>query len=72
MKRLKTVEAMDEFLREATLLSSLNHPAVVHFYGIWIDQNEQHIVTEFMSEGALNDYVRTNKESLNTDALLEM
>ena len=30
LKRLKSNDAMDEFKREATMLSALNHPNVVH------------------------------------------
>ena len=72
LKRLKSAEAMEEFNREASMLSSLNHPNCVHFYGIWKNNEEQYIVTEFMSEGALNHFVMKNKLTLNSLNLIEM
>ena len=65
-------EAAEEFVREASLLSTLNHPNCVHFYGIWREDNEQYIVTEFMSEGALNTYVRSHQDTLTENELIEM
>ncbi len=63
---------MEEFNREASLLSSLNHPNVVHFYGIWKNNDEQYIVCEYMSEGALNHFVMKNKLTLTSSHLIEM
>ena len=44
----------------------------MHFYGIGVDdQGEKYIVTEFMSEGALNHFVLKNRNLSNQD-MIEM
>ncbi len=50
----------------------MNHPNVVHFYGVWKDNGDQYIVCEYMTEGALNHYVMKNKLTLNPNDLIEM
>ena len=73
MKKLKDLEAMHEFNREAAMLSSLAHPNVVHFYGVWKNNdNEQFIVCEFMSEGALNQFLIKNNTLISKDDLIDM
>ena len=63
---------MDEFNREASMLSSLNHPNIVHFYGVWKNEEDQYIVCEYMSEGSLNLFVQKNKKTLGTSDLIDM
>jgi serine/threonine protein kinase len=72
---LKTVHKLDksEFLRECELLSNLNHPNILRFLGLWTSkQGELYIVTEFVSGGALNDYLVEHGAELNDADLFQI
>ena len=72
LKKLKDLQAMDEFNREASILSSLNHPNIVHFYGVWKNEGNQYIVCEYMSEGALNHFITKNRKTITVEDLIDM
>lgn len=72
LKKLKSPEAMNEFVREASILSTLNHPYVVHFYGIGVVDGEQYMVCEYMIDGALNHFLMKNKASLTIPHLIDI
>lgn len=40
-------EDIDEFKKEASLLSKLRHPHIVHFYGVAVGGNDVYLITEF-------------------------
>jgi len=58
IKQLKmtamSAEAIDEFQKEAAIMSELHHPNIVHFYGISVDPTGRYsMVMEYMPNGSL-------------------
>lgn len=50
---------------EITLLSRLQHPNIIQYLGLFVDDAEvPYIVTEYMDEGSLLDYLRRNTKSV--------
>jgi serine/threonine protein kinase len=70
LKKLKDQAQEREFLRESNTLKSLNHPNVVRFFGIYTNNDHTYIVTEFLSQGALDDLLRKNRETISLLDLL--
>ena len=55
------------------LVRLLNHPNVVHYFGIHSAPDGDHyIVTEFLSKGNLQDLLRSEKDNLTTVDLLNI
>lgn len=50
-------EAREEFLREASVMCSVDHPYLVALLGISLEQPPR-MVTELALYGALHDYLR--------------
>ncbi|XP_013414147.1 tyrosine-protein kinase CSK [Lingula anatina] len=66
IKYLKdTDNAAQQFLAEASLMTSLKHRNLVQLIGVVLGQ-EIYIVTEFMAKGNLVDYLRTRGRSVIT------
>uniref|UniRef100_H2ZIU5 Tyrosine-protein kinase n=1 Tax=Ciona savignyi TaxID=51511 RepID=H2ZIU5_CIOSA len=63
----------DQFIEEAEVMTKLTHPNLVGLYGVVVQQRPICIVTEFMEEGCLLDYIRkhTHLQS-HPDHLLDM
>ena len=61
-----------QFWREADMLASLNHPSVLHLYGVVVDNHHERnvvgIMTEYMRGGSLSAALRYG--SLTPQALL--
>ncbi|CAH8479621.1 unnamed protein product [Schistosoma turkestanicum] len=74
VKTLKEcVTVCDEFLEEARLMKSLRHPNLVTLLGACTREPPYYIVTEFMCNGNLLDYLRTHpKTELTPSVLLHM
>ena len=51
-----------QFWREADMLASLNHPSVLHLYGVVVDNHHDRnvvgIMTEYMRGGSLSAALR--------------
>ena len=51
-----------QFWREADMLASLNHPSVLHLYGVVVDNHHERnvvgIMTEYMRGGSLSAALR--------------
>ena len=62
IKRLKiqtNPDVIKELLNEASTMAEIRHPNVVTFYGLMKDdQNRLHLVTEWMDEGSLLDWLQ--------------
>jgi len=73
LKQLKASEHFEEFIQEASMLQSLNHPNIVRFFGIHSTSNEEHfLVMEYMRKGSLDGVLQTEKNQLNLVDLLSM
>ncbi|XP_059833342.1 tyrosine-protein kinase BTK isoform X1 [Hypanus sabinus] len=62
----------DDFIDEAETMMKLNHPKLVQLYGVCTKQRPIYIVTEFMSNGCLLDYLKKCGRRLSSLQLLEM
>ncbi|XP_068115131.1 proto-oncogene tyrosine-protein kinase LCK-like [Hyperolius riggenbachi] len=61
-----------DFLAEADLMKQLQHPRLVRLYGL-VTQEPMYIVTEYMENGQLGDYLKTPQGlSLNVSKLIGM
>ncbi|PRP85691.1 tyrosine-protein kinase isoform SRK4-like [Planoprotostelium fungivorum] len=66
-------ELKAEFEQETAMLQLLLHPNVTQFLGIWISaDNEQYMVSEFMSKGSLLSVLRDPNERPTLDDILVM
>ncbi|KAA0200920.1 Tyrosine-protein kinase [Fasciolopsis buskii] len=74
VKTLKEdVTVRDEFLEEARLMKTLRHPNLVELLGACTREPPYYIVTEFMCNGNLLDYLRTrSRDELSPRVLLFM
>src|SRR5690348_9007095 len=73
LKKLFNQLQMQEFVREAQILSRLNHPNVIRLLGRFIDkEGNQYIVTELANKGSLKNLLRTEKDSIDEKQLLSM
>ncbi|KAI1895110.1 hypothetical protein AGOR_G00102920 [Albula goreensis] len=60
------------FLAEANLMKNLQHPRLVRLYAV-VTQEPIYIVTEFMANGSLVDFLKTNTgSSLPINTLIDM
>jgi len=70
---LKANEHFEEFVQEASMLQSLNHPNIVRFFGIHTTSNGEHfLVMEYMRKGSLDGVLQTEKEQISLLDLLLM
>ncbi|TGZ74131.1 hypothetical protein CRM22_001124 [Opisthorchis felineus] len=74
VKTLKEdVTVRDEFLEEARVMKSLRHPNLVELLGACTQEPPYYIVTEFMCNGNLLDYLRCrSRDELTPPVLLHM
>ena len=73
LKKLKSEEQMKEFESEAMMLSSLMHPNIVQFFGIYQDSNNnKYLVTELLTKGDVKSLLVSNDISLELVDLLSM
>jgi len=71
LKKLKGKEEIEEFKKEAKVLSAIRHIHVVLFLGLYVDfENCEYIVTEFCDGGSVLDSIR--KKNYNLSELLTM
>ncbi|KAH8860816.1 Tyrosine-protein kinase ABL1 [Schistosoma japonicum] len=71
VKTLKeNVTVRDEFLEEARLMKGLRHPNLVTLLGACTREPPYYIVTEFMCNGNLLDYLRTHPKTEMTPSVL--
>jgi abelson tyrosine-protein kinase 1 len=76
VKTLKeeTSAALHDFLAEAAIMKDLRHDNLVQLLGVCTRDAPYYIITEYMSAGALLDYLRahTNRPALTAPILLHM
>ena len=74
LKKLKSKEELKDFLQEASMLQSLNHPNIVRCLGIHVSPSsgEQYIVMEFLSKGSLDRVLVLEEKSIGLLDLMAM
>ena len=61
LKEGSNKETKDEFFREVTLMSILNHPNIVRLLAVCTEEEPYGMIFEFMKDGDLNQYLRSAK-----------
>ncbi|XP_017018500.1 tyrosine-protein kinase Abl isoform X1 [Drosophila kikkawai] len=59
VKMLKDEGAVQKFLAEASVMTTLEHDNLVKFIGLVFTSKHLYLVTEYMSKGSLVDYLRS-------------
>uniref|UniRef100_A0A8D0HJW0 non-specific protein-tyrosine kinase n=1 Tax=Sphenodon punctatus TaxID=8508 RepID=A0A8D0HJW0_SPHPU len=62
----------DDFIEEAKLMMKLSHPKLAQLYGVCIQHKPLYIVTEFMENGCLLNYLRQRQGTFNKEMLLSI
>lgn len=64
----------EAFLQEAEIMKKFSHPHLVAMYAVCTDQEPFYIITEFMINGALLDFLRKDesKMKLSFDSLISI
>ncbi|XP_054060220.1 tyrosine-protein kinase TXK-like isoform X4 [Rissa tridactyla] len=62
----------DDFIEEAKVMMKLSHPKLVQLYGVCTHHKPLYVVTEFMENGCLLNYLRQRRGKLGRDMLLSM
>ena len=57
-------KGLEDFLVEASVLTSLSHPNLVKSIGVSVDQKPVYFITEFMENGSLLEYLRSRGRSV--------
>ncbi|XP_022047323.1 tyrosine-protein kinase Tec isoform X2 [Acanthochromis polyacanthus] len=62
----------EDFIEEAKVMMRLSHPKLVQLYGVCSQQKPIYIVTEFMEQGCLLNFLRQRRGSFNLGSLLSI
>ncbi|XP_051487551.1 tyrosine-protein kinase ITK/TSK isoform X2 [Apus apus] len=62
----------EDFVEEAKVLMKLSHPKLVQLYGVCFENAPICLVFEFMENGCLSDYLRSQRGSFTKETLLGM
>ncbi|KAM9836648.1 tyrosine-protein kinase Tec [Aulostomus maculatus] len=73
IKAIKTGAMSEEdFIEEAMVMMRLSHSKLVQLYGVCSQQRPIYIVTEFMEQGCLLNYLRQRRGSFSQGSLLSI
>ncbi|XP_018537411.1 tyrosine-protein kinase Tec isoform X1 [Lates calcarifer] len=62
----------EDFIEEAKVMMKLSHPKLVQLYGVCSQQRPIYIVTEFMEQGCLLNFLRQRRGSFSLGSLLSI
>ncbi|XP_076877043.1 tyrosine-protein kinase ITK/TSK [Brachyhypopomus gauderio] len=62
----------EEFKEEAEIMTKLSHPKLVQLYGVCTQRSPICLVTEFLENGCLTDFLRSQRGQLSQKTLLGM
>ena len=57
-------QAVDDFVREAKLMFSFDHPNIVKIFGVSMEDMPYYLIFEYMDKGDLTQFLRSNASSL--------
>lgn len=60
----------EDFIEEAKVMMKLSHPKLVQLYGVCSQQKPMYIVTEFMEQGSLLNFLRLRQGGFSLGSLL--
>ena len=63
-------EDIHDFLKEAYLMATFDHPNVISLLGVSLLFDQPHIIIALMSNGNLRDFLRMNSSNLSLERLL--
>ena len=73
MKTLKPgTMSIEAFLEEAKIMHRLRHPKLVQLMGVCTQGEPMYIITELMVNGALLDYLRSERANIPFKTLVDM
>ena len=73
MKTLKPgTMSIEAFLEEAKIMHRLRHPKLVQLMGVCTQGEPMYIITELMVNGALLDYLRSERSNIPFKTLVDM
>ncbi|KIH46380.1 hypothetical protein ANCDUO_23569 [Ancylostoma duodenale] len=61
-----------EILKEARIMRRLRHPNIVTFVGVVLVDHPLYIILEYVQGGALDSYLRKNKDKIKDDERLQL
>ncbi len=64
LKEEHSMEGLDDFVREAKLMFSFNHPNIVKILGVCVDDMPYYLIFEYMDKGDLAQFLRASASSL--------
>lgn len=64
--------SVEAFMKEAEMMKKLRHPKLVQLYAVCSLKEPIYIITEFMKNGSLLDYLRDNVGAFGADILIDM
>ncbi|CAD8051589.1 unnamed protein product [Paramecium primaurelia] len=65
-------QTMADFLKEVQVISDLRHPNIVLYMGVCIKRHNFYLITEYMENGSLYDYIHKRKtKNLNFVHIIE-
>uniref|UniRef100_A0A7E4UQQ5 Tyrosine-protein kinase n=1 Tax=Panagrellus redivivus TaxID=6233 RepID=A0A7E4UQQ5_PANRE len=62
----------EAFLREAQIMKQCNHPKLVKLYAVCTREEPLYIVTEFMRNGSLVEYLKKPDQNISQNALIDI
>jgi len=72
LKTIRDASTLIELDKEANILRTLDHPNVVHFFGVCNMNDQLFLVTEFMDEGSLDQFLTKKKDLITNENLIQM
>ena len=58
---MKNAKKVANFLKEVEVISSLRHPNIVLYMGVSIHERKTYMITEFVGQDSLFDYLHKRK-----------
>ncbi|XP_003386644.1 PREDICTED: tyrosine-protein kinase CSK-like [Amphimedon queenslandica] len=66
LKEIKSQQQTQQFLAEASVMTTLSHPNLVQLIGVSVDSTQICLVTEYMGKGSLEQYLRSRGRAVIT------
>jgi serine/threonine protein kinase len=70
--RVSAVTSNSDLLKEAVIMNKINHAKLVKLHGICLAGERIYLVSEYMQNGSLLDYLKRNKGTLRHFQLIQI